>query len=181
MESIKINPKYEGKCTIGFGALQITDFSLPHDGFDPLAKFWASIRRHNRREYGVEVTGIFIYDQTDSVISCSFCLDYGYQLTNDIDRTVYEQRFMDTFEAQMGTLKNAIKEFILDTENGYQSYLEHIKQNGEKANEAYCNEMFNRFLRSVGLKKPEDEKRKREFQAKFAKAFKNTMPLMFNL
>lgn len=182
MESIiSINPRYEGKCTIGFGALQITGFSLPHNGFEPMSKLWASVRRHNRRKYGVNVTGIFIYDQADSVISCSFCLDYGFQLANDIDQKVYEQRFMDTYNGQMITLEKTIEAYILDTENGYVPYIKHIEENGGIADEEFCNEMFNRFLRNIGLKKPEDEKEKREFQERFEEACKHLEPPLFNL
>ena len=176
-------PKYEAQCTIGFGALQIRGFSLPEFspkdpkkdiGFKPMDKLWASVRRYNRKQYGVNVTGLFISDLKDNVVSCSFCLDYGYAAMHDIDQKVYEQRFINTFDAQMSTLKETIKKFLLDDENGYVPYLEHLEK-GDYSERDY-NEMYNRFLKSIGLKKPEDEAKKKEFQKKFDEAYKNAKP-----
>ena len=174
-------PKCEGTCTIGFGVVQITNVSMPHEGFNPMGKLWASIRRENRRKYGVNVTAIFLHDEKDNLISCSLCLDYGYQLAHDIDQRAYEQRFMDTFEGQLMTLEKTLEAFVGDNENGYTAYLDHVEKNGGIADEDYCNEMFNRFLRGIGLKKPEDEQAKKEFREKFEEASKHALPPMFNL
>ena len=180
MEKIKFQPRCEGTCTIGFGVAQITNFSIPHQGFNPMGKLWASVRRENRRKYGVNVTAIFLHDEADDIISCSLCLDYGYQLAKDIDQRVYEQRFIDTFDHQLITLEKTLEAFV-DDENGYAAYLDHIEKNGGIADEAYCNELFNQFLRGIGLKKPEDEEAKKAFRAKLKDARESIQPPPFNL
>ena len=140
------------------GALVINGLVLPRtENFDPLAKIWSSCRKRISEQYGVHVTGLFVYDDEKEVISCSFCLSFT---TND-DLKLYIKRFEDTFQYQMTMFEDAIEAFLMDQEDGYDAYMSLINTGKMVKKEAY-ESLFNKFLRKMNLKTKKDDKKKRK-------------------
>ena len=80
------------------GGLLISGLDLPRsDKFDPLSKIWSSIRKRVMEQYGVDVVGLFLYDDFEKTVSCSFCLNYGLVEAGEVDKELYTQRFDQTF------------------------------------------------------------------------------------
>ena len=148
---------YRENCENSIGALVIDGLVLPRaNSFDPLAKIWSSVRKRILEQFGVDSAALFIYDDEKEVISCSFCLNFSVPETSGLDQKSYIEKFEDTFSAQMGMFEDVIEFFLLD-EFGYEEYLKLLKKGADKEQ---LNNLFNRFMLSINVRTPKDEKRK---------------------
>ena len=145
-----------------YGGLIINDIDIPcQRGFDPIAKIWSSVRKRNREKFGVDVTGLFIYDEERHVVSCSFYLNFGVLATDAAREEVeaYTLHFSETFSLQMAKFGEALNAFM-DAENGLAAYKNYLEN--EEFSTKQCDKIFNAFLRSTGLKIKEDDLRKQQ-------------------
>ena len=152
------------------GIIIAHNLSLPHDTYTPLGKIWASVKRKVLEQYGVDVAGIFVYDDELRAVVCSFYLNYAYLKTHGIDERIYTERFQDTFAMQATMFEETIEAFLTDPENGVDAYTTLVEFN---ATSDELDELFHRFLRSINMRTDEDDvnsaKRKKqnaEFQQK---------------
>ena len=174
----------------GSGVLTITGLPLEESRYyAPLGKLYSSCRKRNAEQYGIQVTGIFLYDYPENgVITGSFhpnCYD-----CNDEEAKINKvlRRFDETFERQMTLFIDVIECFMDNEEQGYSAYLEHLTHIDFVANNFYesdeerrvavdaaiedCNQMFDDFLISIGVKTNADLKRRKRNKSKIAQAKK---------
>ena len=156
------------------GVIIAHNLSLPHSTYTPLGKIWASVKRKVLEQYGVDVTGVFVYDDELRAVACSFCLNYGYLKIHGIDERIYTERFQDTFRLIASTFEDTIEAFLTDPENGAEAYATMVEFG---ATQDEIDELFNKFLRSINMRNDIDDvnsaKRKRrnaEFQQKRQKS-----------
>jgi len=155
---------FQDKFERGVGGLIINGLELPHSReLDPLAELWSSgLKKEVFRRHGVDVTAVFIYSEMSKTISCSLNLNYGAILgESKIAIEIYGERFNSSFEKQIILIKNTIRDWLFEEENGYLSYLD-LFERDRKLTEAEIVErakkLFNDFSISKGLRTEEDEK-----------------------
>ena len=90
-----------------YGSLIIEGFQINHDGFDPVAKIWSSIRKVIREKYGIDATGIFTYAEPSTIL-CRFYLNFGVKPNNP---QLYYAKFKETFSMQMQEFCDALITF----------------------------------------------------------------------
>lgn len=164
MDSIPTCTFKQTSCSGGIGAIIIEGLVFPDNAhFDPLAKIWSSCRKRIRESYKLDVTGLFLYDRDKQVISCSFCLSFTMEGNEDLH--AYIKRFEDNFDNQMAMFKTAIDNFIKEPNDGYNTYCE-LSTASKVVNKDVYEQMFNRFLRSIGYKTDKDEEEKAKRKAK---------------
>ena len=145
---------YKEKCDTCMGMLVINGLMLP--GKDPLGAMWAAgPRKRIFDEFGVDVAGLFVYDDEKEVVSCSFYLNFG--VVTEAEVKVYAARFRDTFSQQMALFEDVLEAFLGDEDDGYLAYLDLLK-NGEVSDEV-AKDFFNRFLRKINIRKKKDDRR----------------------
>ncbi|MBR0465659.1 hypothetical protein IJJ02_02645 [Candidatus Saccharibacteria bacterium] len=194
-----LNPRnYKLIAKDGSGVLTITGLPLEEcHYYAPLGKIYSSCRKRNAEQFGIQVTGTFLYDFPEKgTITGSFhpnCYD-----CNDEEARINKvlHRFDETFERQMTLFIDVVECFMDDKEQGYSAYLKHIEHINFVANNFYesenerqvaieaaieeCNQMFDSFLISIGVKTNADLKRRNKNKSRFAKAKKELDAVLFN-
>ncbi len=147
---ITFKEEYHQEC--GFGTIVINGLSLPHNReMDPLAELWSSgPRKKIRKEYGVDITALFLYNDENVDIFCSFILNCGILQESQIAVKIYQRRFEDSFQYWANLFEEVLEAWLLD-EAGYKAYVELFKL--EKFKEA--KELFNKFSVSKNLRPKE--------------------------
>lgn len=185
-----LSRNYNHNSKDGVGVLTITGLPLEESPYyAPLGKLYSSCRKRIDEQYGVQVTGIFMYDYpTRGIITCNFHPNCYNCNNEDAKIKKVLQRFEDTFELQIALFCNVIECFMDDQENGYQTYLKHLEHIHEVAKKDYpseeerklaiskataeCDEMFDVFLLSIGVKTDKDLEKRQKKQTTLEKAKK---------
>ena len=127
--------------------------SLPHRNFDPLVKIWAMLRRRFREWYGVDIVGIFIYDDVKSIIACNFYL-------NCAEDGQGENKRISTFEKATPIMMQTFEEVLvafLENENGFARYAKMAAVETTKQNDYI--RCLNNFLKEIHLRTDKDDRR----------------------
>lgn len=134
---------FKENCVPGLGTLVINNVAMSHRGYDPLAKIWSKLKKCIRKKYGVDVTGIFTYNDEREVISCSFCLNYGAPgVHSSPDTRIYTKRFEETFPLQMLDFEEILEAFV-ESPDGLEKYEELVTQ---KATATELSSSIKKFL-----------------------------------
>ena len=139
----------------GLGTLIISGFCPPHDGYDPVGKIWASVRKRIFERYRVDVVGLFTYNEEKEITTGSFCLNYSILERNGVNERVYVSRFKDTFQMQMTLFEDVIIAFI-DDPIGLTAYQDLLYQG---ATQKQLDKGVNAFLRSINVRTEKDQRR----------------------
>lgn len=150
---------FEEEINYGIGTMNIGGIDFPsHKEFDPLAKIWSSLRKRIIEKYGVDSVGNFQYSgPSTDIIFCDFYLNYGIQQARDMGDDEYAKKYEETFHEQMEMFKDVIEKFLAEPEYGYDVYMKLTSEEGVLDDE--YNILFNTFLRKIGVRTEEDEKR----------------------
>lgn len=147
----------------GVGGLIINGLELPHSHkLDPLAELWSSgLKKEIFRRHGVDVTAVFNYSEMSKTIFCSLILNYGAVWgESKIAIEFYNNQFSSSFNEQIILVKDTIRNWLFEEENGYLSYLD-LFERDRKLPEVEIVErakkLFNDFSVSEGLRTKEDE------------------------
>lgn len=142
----------------GLGSILITGLCPSNRHYNPLGKIWASVRKRIWEQYGVDVVGLFIYDNDNQLVTGSFCLNYSAIENTGIDKRIYISRFSDTFQLQMQMFEDTLIAFA-DSPNGLESY-EAALARGESVKQ--LNEILNSFLCSINMRTKEKQRRSKK-------------------
>lgn len=126
--------------------------------YDPISKFWGSVRRRIFDLYQISITGAFNYDTEEDVIICRFWLDAA-ALTErklNIGWATYYGMYQDHFHDWSSFFEKHFLDFM-QSENGYTRY--RMMQEGGVINPEEYRKFFNRYLRSVRLRTRADDQR----------------------
>ncbi len=183
MEKI-IELLFDCECKEGLGNLIIYGFNFPKTAYDPLGKIWSSVRKRIYEIYKVSVVACFFYKK--NFIACTFHLntipieaeDKVYDGNEEQSTKAYLAKFRETFERQMMFFEEVLDAYVLDQENGYTAFCNYVKETDGEIDHSTCEEMFNRFLKSMNIKTEEDIKKKEERQKELQKIARilNTNP-----
>ena len=145
----RVNLKYEVHSSGDIGSMIIEGIVFPRKTeFDPLGKLWASVRKSVRSEYGIDIVGIFAYDEAKSTVMCSFYLSYSLMKNNHIGPKTYVAIFEDNFSEIAKRFYCLIVFFVAD-KDGYDKYCS-LQEKGAKKED--IDRMFNMFLRSINMR-----------------------------
>ncbi len=137
----------------GIGTVIMENILLPRtNDFDPLAKIWASIRKRIHKEYGVDIVGVFIYDDAQEKISCNFFLNCCVAKAKK-DPEGYQKTFEANFEEIMNLFHGSIIYFMATKTNGYDDYYELWQHGGTKKD---FQRIFNGFLKTIHMRTSTD-------------------------
>lgn len=170
MEKRNLRLQFDGECKEGSGNLIIYGLEFPETDYDPLGKIWSSVRKRLYEIFNVSVVGCFFYKE--NFISCTFHLNSAPIEKEDkiLDadaeqiKKAYLAKFRETFSRQMLFFEEILDSYILDQENGYFAFCNYVKKTNGKIDHNSCEQMFNRFLKSMNIKTEEDVKQKEERQ-----------------
>ena len=142
---------------VGESSLLINGLHLPYGkNYMALGKMWAIARRRFREDYGVSVVGVFTYDREQKSASGIFFLDYAPVKNLEIGNSTYEGMYRDNFPAMMARFEAIVRGFVA-AEDGLKAY-EELYESDELSMTTF-DALFNKFLRRIGVRTPEDDRR----------------------
>lgn len=165
---LSVNAKFEEAVNFNdnIAALMIKEVFLPKIGnFDPCARIWHHVRKYYQKPIngGVDVVGLFLYDEEKQVVSCSFCLNWAN--IEDAAEKAYQAKFENLFQRMLTDFEEDIDAFLQDQDYGHEAYCklfndhkQEIKTatDSEERNKIDHNyylsakEILNNFVRSIG-------------------------------
>ncbi|MBR2831080.1 hypothetical protein IKE83_01855 [Candidatus Saccharibacteria bacterium] len=143
------------------GTLVINGLTFPRiPDFEPLGKFWSCLRRRFCERTGLSVSGVFVYDDMQELISCMFYLDFCPVEQGKFGEETYIGMFKDNFHAMCSFFEESLLSFVAAEDKGYDDYCKLIKSfagRNTKTNKAACDRLFNVFLKTARLRTRADE------------------------
>lgn len=159
---IKIELRFEVNSAKQFGTIIITGLVYHRTkSFDPICKTWASLRKRVREQLGIDVVGLFIYDDIQEKLSCNFSLNSicSDKRSERIFRKNFKENIATSFIITITVLLSTMR-----YDNEYQKLLE------SDASEKEFIEYVNKFLKNINLRTEDDEKKAVEKSEKLKRA-----------
>ncbi|MBR3144093.1 hypothetical protein IKF12_02760 [Candidatus Saccharibacteria bacterium] len=131
----------------------------PNHCYDVIARIWSTLRDTIKARYSNDSGICVYYDLHQKVATCKFYLNTGLLEDSTIGYETYKGLFQDTFRDQATMFEDAIIGF-LDSDAGYQRYLDHIKLHPD-ATDKELDGIIDAYLISAGFVKPKKTKKPR--------------------